>query len=236
MKDKLIKVFSILSIRNNALIVAYFILVPLLLFFYSQNIKIDYSNYFVDKNNAYEKPKIDTLKVPVTFNDSVEVKSEIKQIVKQPHILIPIEKQPEVILKTNGQYAPVIEKFESKKVFIRNNFTQFFKTCKSSFTKKEPNGIIEINIVLENKSEFHIDSALVEVQYFSNVSGIVTSSMILFQNVNPFSMNSLPAPSNDEAHSLSIYFVEIKSKALNFFYSTENSKRKNNDPYKHEFY
>jgi len=124
-----------------------------------------------------------------------------------------------------------LNRIEKRKKYIRNNFTDFITTSKSSYFSREPIGVYDIFISVQNNAEFVLDLVTIDVQYLSRERGILQTTQFLVENIKPFQKKTVEAHDNDNASAVNIIISSIVSTEMDFCFSAEKLNSDEADPY-----
>lgn len=124
-----------------------------------------------------------------------------------------------------------LKRIEKRKKYIRNNFTDFITTSKSTYLSREPRGVYDVFIVVQNNSEYNLDLVTIDVQYLSRERGILQTNQFLVENIKPFQQKMVEAYDNDNATDVNIIISSIISTEMDFCFSAEKLNSNNPDPY-----
>lgn len=160
-------------------------------------------------------------------NDSIVAKSH--EVVNLPTSRLPVEK------KTNAVHSPVNpeinEQRDTTNSSIRNNWTNLIKATHNNFKfYSKYGGIHQLKAIVQNKSDFPLDTVKVAVKYIRQGQTYKTEYVTLY-NVPERGELSVPAPTSKSGTSVTLDITKIASQKLQFFYSADGPVKTGPDPF-----
>ena len=125
------------------------------------------------------------------------------------------------------------QQIENTKKNIRNNWSNFIKVERSSFTYRKSGGIYDLYIIVENKTDYTLDDVFVSISYIKTNGDIYKTETIYFDGIAPHYLLRKKAPDSDRGTRVDyLQITGIKSNDLNFCYDLESLDVNSPDPFR----
>lgn len=106
---------------------------------------------------------------------------------------------------------------EDVKARIRNNITSYVTAERSEYQYRPIGGIFNLNISVNNNTNYIIDHVKVKVIYIKTSGDIWDTRIVDFNFVNPQSKATIRVPDTNRGTSVNYEIVSIKSSALGLY-------------------
>jgi hypothetical protein len=103
---------------------------------------------------------------------------------------------------------------ETARHYVRDNIRSYVQAGNSSYTTYGLGGIVGLNIVISNQSDYMLDNVRVMIRYIKANGETWKEEPLDFALVPPRQKMTLRAPDSDRGTSIDYKIVEIKSTAL----------------------
>ncbi|MBS1947225.1 MAG: response regulator transcription factor [Bacteroidetes bacterium] len=113
-----------------------------------------------------------------------------------------------------GQEKPSPSPASELKAMSKKYLHSLLTASSNDYHKGFFGGVSDIEITVNNRSNFTIDEAVVEVQYLLSNSKLYKTETLTFQNIQPSSSKTLEAPKSSRGSAIDYKIVSVKSKDL----------------------
>ncbi|HUH33952.1 MAG TPA: DUF4339 domain-containing protein [Daejeonella sp.] len=119
----------------------------------------------------------------------------------------------------------------AKNLNYRNNWVRYIKADASNFKTNTFGGIYQLEVVVQNQTDYPLDEVNISVSYIKENGGTHKTENVTVYNVPAHGKASAPAPDSNRGKSLSLEIIKIRSKKMNFLYAPDVRIEGRNDPY-----
>jgi len=106
------------------------------------------------------------------------------------------------------------ERRENRKNEVINNISKYVKVSSNNYKQKLLGGIKNLNITIENISEFDIKKLIVIVDYYRINNKLYTTKEVVFHNVMSNNKYRLPAPETEFGTYIKLRISKVKPTSL----------------------
>lgn len=127
------------------------------------------------------------------------------------------------------------DQVENNKRYIRNNWTNYFKSWRSGYKTETLGGISDLRVYFENKTGYLIDNVYAGIDIYTANGYIYKTESIYFTNVPAYKTVSYKVPYSNRGTSVgSPRINSIESSLINFCYPPYNGNKNIdvNDPFR----
>ncbi|MBO9730401.1 MAG: hypothetical protein J7623_17305 [Chitinophaga sp.] len=113
----------------------------------------------------------------------------------------------------------VAGQFIERRAYYRRNWRQFIAVSAGEYRTGLLGGIKDLNIIVNNQTEYALDNIVVKVEYMRNNNDIFKTEQYTISNIPEKSTRSVAASNSRKGSKVNVTLISITSQPMNFCWS-----------------
>ncbi|MBS0029348.1 hypothetical protein ACTJJ0_16375 [Chitinophaga sp. 22321] len=122
--------------------------------------------------------------------------------------------------------------FVERRAYYRRNWQQFIAASAGEYRTGLLGGIKDLNITVNNQTEYALDNVVVQVAYMRNNNEVFKTERYTISNIPEKGTRSIPASNSRKGSKVTVKLLSITSQPMNFCWSVNKPAPAGNpDPF-----